>query len=144
MFRKLIATAPTWFTVPVRLALGITFIAHGMQKVFGAFGGPGFANFTAGTAPLGLRPAGLWLGAAALSEFLGGILVLIGLLTRVGAFFIAVTMLVAIFGVHWPNFFAQNRGYEFAFVLLGMAVALLISGGGRASIDEMLSRGRRR
>ena len=144
MFRKLIATAPVWFTVPIRLALGLTLMAHGSQKVLGSFGGPGLSNWTAGNAPLGLRPAGLWLGAAAFSEFLGGVLVLLGLLTRVGAFFIAMTMLVAIIGVHWPNFFASNRGFEFPLTLLAMALALLIAGGGRASIDEMLSRGRRR
>jgi putative oxidoreductase len=144
MFRKLIATAPTWFNLPVRFALGLIFFAHGAQKVLGSFGGPGLANFTAGNAPLGLRPASFWLTAAALSELLGGILVFLGLLTRLGAFFIAVTMFVAIVGVHWPNFFAQNHGFEYPFALLGMAVALVIAGGGRASVDEMLQRSRRR
>jgi putative oxidoreductase len=144
MLRKLIATAPTWFNLPVRFALGLIFFAHGAQKVLGLFGGPGLANFTAGSAPPGLRPAWLWLTAAAFSEFLGGILVFFGLLTRLGALLIACTMLVAIIGVHWPNFFAQNRGFEYPLALLGMAVALVIAGGGRASVDETLSRGRRR
>lgn len=142
MFRKLIATAPVWYTVPLRLALGLIFIAHGAQKVLGSFNGPGLGKFTAGDAPLGLRPASFWLGAAALSEFLGGILVLLGLLTRVGAFFIAIVMLVAIVGVHWPNFFANNHGFEYPFALLAMALALVIAGGGRASVDEMLQRRR--
>lgn len=144
MFRKLIATAPTWYTVPVRLALGIIFIAHGAQKVLGSFGGRGLSASIAGEAPYSfMRPSWLWLGAAAFSEFFGGILVLLGLLTRVGAFFIGITMLVAIFGVHWPNFFLTNRGIEFAVALLGMAVALVIAGGGRASVDELIQ-GRRR
>lgn len=144
MLRKLIATVPTWFTVPVRLALGIIFIAHGAQKVLGLFGGKGLSASISGEPPYSfMRPTWFWLGAAAFSEFFGGILVLTGLLTRVGAFFIAVTMLVAMFGVHWPNFFMSNRGIEFTLALLGMAVALVIAGGGRASVDELIQ-GRRR
>ena len=146
MWRKLIATAPTWMPVPVRLALGIIFIAHGAQKVFGVWGGRGLAGFTAGDAPLGLRPAWLWLGAAAISELVGGALVLVGLLTRLGALSIACVMLVAMFGVHWGAFFMANRGIEFTVALLGMSLALIIAGGGQASIDQMLmnTRGRRR
>ncbi len=144
MFRKLIATVPTWMTVPVRLALGIAFIAHGSQKVLGLFGGKGLTNFIAGEAPfVFMRPSWLWLGAAAFAEFLGGILVLLGLLTRVGAFFIGMTMLVAVLGVHWPNFFAP-KGYEFPLALLAMAIALIIAGGGQASVDRLLMGGRRR
>jgi putative oxidoreductase len=146
MWRKLVATAPTWMTVPVRLALGIIFIAHGAQKVFGVWGGKGLADFSSGDAPLGLRPAWLWLGAAAISELVGGAMVLVGLLTRLGALSIAFVMLVAMFGVHWGAFFMNNRGIEYTVALLGMSLALLIAGGGQASIDQMLmnTRSRRR
>lgn len=149
MFRKLIATSSTWFTVPVRLALGAVMVAHGAQKVLGSFGGPGFNTYVSGTTPIGfMKPAWLWLAAAAFSEFVGGILVIIGFLTRVGSFFIACTMLTAIVGVHWTGgFFASNRGYEYPLSLLAMAIALLIAGGGQASVDKALSgggRGRRR
>jgi putative oxidoreductase len=89
-----------------------------------------------------MRPAWLWLAAAALSELVGGLLVGLGFLTRVGAFFIACVMLTAILGVHLPGgFFAANRGYEYPLSLLGMALALLISGAGQASIDRALSGG---
>ena len=147
MFRKLIATTPTWITVPVRIGLGLVFIGHGAQKVLGAFGGfdgkgGGLSQFMAGSAPLGLRPAGLWLGAAAVSELIGGILVFLGLLTRLGAALIACVMLVAIIGVHWPNFFAP-KGMEEPLALLAMALALIIAGGGQVSIDQMLIHGRR-
>lgn len=144
MFRRIIATSPTWFTLPIRLALAAVFIAHGSQKVLGTFAGPGFKAFTAGNTPFGfMRPAWLWLGAAALSELLGGVLVGLGFLTRVGAFFIACVMLTAIVGVHLPGgFFASNRGYEYPLVLLAMALALLISGAGQASVDRALSGGR--
>ena len=145
MFRKLIATSSTWFTLPVRLALAAVFIAHGSQKVLGSFNGPGFKTFTAGNTPFGfMRPTWLWLGAAALSELLGGILVGLGFLTRIGAFLIACVMLTAIIGVHWPGgFFAGNRGFEYPMSLLAMTVALLIAGGGQLSVDKSLSGGRR-
>jgi putative oxidoreductase len=145
MLRKIIATSPTWFTVPIRLGLAAVMIAHGSQKVLGAFNGSGFKTFIAGNTPFTfMRPAWLWLGAAALSELVGGLLVGIGLLTRVGAFFIACTMLTAVVGVHWTSgFFTANRGFEFPMSLFAMAIALLISGGGQASVDRVLSRGRR-
>ena len=145
MFRRLIATSATWFALPIRLALAAVMIAHGAQKVLGSFGGSGFKTFIAGTTPFGfMRPTWLWLGAAALSELLGGLLVGLGFLTRVGAFFIACTMLTAVVGVHLQGgFFAANRGYEYPLALFAMAVGLLISGGGQASIDKALSGGRR-
>ncbi|HEV2836894.1 MAG TPA: DoxX family protein [Pyrinomonadaceae bacterium] len=145
MFRKLIATSSTWFTLPIRLGLGAVMIAHGSQKVLGTFNGPGFKTYISGTTPFGfMRPAWLWLSLAAFSEFVGGILVLLGFLTRASAFFIACVMLTAIIGVHWPGgFFAANRGYEYPMSLLAMALALLIAGGGQASIDKGLSGGRR-
>lgn len=141
MFRRLIATSSTWFTLPIRLGLGAVMIAHGAQKVLGSFGGPGFNAFIANETPFGfMRPAWLWMAAAALSELVGGIFVAFGFLTRVGAFLIACTMLTAIVGVHWTGgFFASNRGYEYPLSLLAMALALLIAGGGQASIDKALS-----
>ena len=145
MFRKLIATSPTLMTLPLRLALAIVMIAHGGQKVLGLWGGPGFKAFTSGNTPFGfMRPPWLWLGAAALSELVGGVFVGLGFLTRVGAFFIACTMLTAVAGVHWPNgLFSANRGYEYPMTLLAIALALLIAGGGQASVDKALG-GRRR
>ena len=84
------------------------------------------------------------MGAAALSELVGGVLLFFGLLTRVAAFLLACTMAVAVLGVHWPAFFASNRGIEYPLALFAMSLALLISGGGIASIDLALSSGRRR
>ena len=144
MFRKLVATSATWFPLPIRLALGAVMFAHGAQKVLGSFGGSGFNAFISGNTPFSfMRPTWVWLAAAALSELVGGLLLIFGFLTRVGAFFIACTMLTAIIGVHWSGgFFASNRGYEYPLALLGMAIALMVSGGGQASIDKGLSGGR--
>jgi putative oxidoreductase len=151
MFQKLIRTWPVWFTLPVRLGLGVVFIAHGTQKVFGAWGGRGLSAFMENPAPLGLKPAWLWMAAAALSELIGGLLVLFGLVTRLGAVLIFIVMLVAILGVHWAGgFFLKGGdardGIEYAFTLALMCVALLISGGGRYSLDYSLMdpRNRRR
>jgi putative oxidoreductase len=152
MFRRLIATYPTWAALPLRLALGIVFIAHGAQKVFGIWGGPGWAQFTARETPFAwMQPASFWMSAAALSELVGGVLVLLGLLTRLGALMIVPVMLVAVLGVHWSGGFFMARGeardgIEYAFTLLMLSLALLVMGGGRASVDEALSgrRGRRR
>jgi putative oxidoreductase len=145
MFRRIIATSASWVPVPIRLGLAAVFIAHGAQKALGSFGGPGINAFMGGQTPFTfMRPAWLWLGAAAFSELLGAVLVLLGLLTRVGAFLIACVMLTAIIGVHWrAGFFASNKGYEYPLALFAMSLALLISGGGMASIDRALG-GRRR
>jgi putative oxidoreductase len=139
------ATSATWFTLPIRLALAAVMIGHGAQKVLGSFSGPGFNAFISGATPFSfMRPTWLWLSAAAFSEFVGGIFIGLGFLTRVGAFFIACTMLTAIVGVHWTGgFFAANRGYEYPLSLLAMSLGLLIAGGGQASVDRALTGGRR-
>ena len=144
MLRRLTSTSSTWVTVPLRLALGAIFIGHGAQKVLGKFGGPGWARWTTMSQfvpfPF-MRPTWLWLGAAALAELVGGILVLLGLLTRVGAFLITCVMLTAIIGVHWPAFFGPT-GMELPLACVGSALALLIAGGGQASVDRLISRRR--
>src|SRR6185503_6577490 len=85
MLSRLIATSSAWFTLPIRAGLAAVMIAHGAQKVLGSFGGPGFNEFISGTTPFGfMRPAWAWLAAAALSELIGGILIALGFLTRVG------------------------------------------------------------
>ena len=139
------ATSASWFTIPIRLALAAVMIAHGSQKVLGSFGGPGFNAFTSGNTPFSfMRPAWLWLAAAAFAEFVGGIMVALGFLTRVAAFLIACTMLTAVVGVHLSGgVFASNRGYEYPLALFAMALALLISGGGMLSVDRAISGGRR-
>ena len=140
MFRRIIATSPTWVTLPLRLTLAAIFVAHGAQKVLGSWEGPGFSKFISFPAPYPfMKPSWLWMGAAAISELVGGVLMFLGLLTRVGAFFLACTMLVAVVGVHWPIFFASNKGFEYPLALLAMCLALLISGGGIASVDLALS-----
>lgn len=136
MTGRLTATINTWALLPLRLALGFIFFAHGAQKLFGVWGGRGLATWTAAPAPFNLQPAWAWMGAAAFAEFVGGVLVMFGFMTRVGAFLIACVMGVAMFGVHWgKGLFLNDGGYEYTLALLSMAVTLLIAGGGNGSID---------
>jgi putative oxidoreductase len=138
-------TSENWAILLIRIALGTIMFAHGAQKVLGWWGGPGFNQWTNQAAPFPeMRPAWLWMGAAALSELVGGAMVLIGLYTRIGAFLIAIVMLVAILGVHWKSgLFIKDGGFEFPLALFGMAAALLIHGGGSASIDSQMQGGKK-
>jgi putative oxidoreductase len=141
MVKILVSTdARQWATLPLRIALGVIFLAHGGQKLFGWFGGKGFlatAGYFAGK--LGLTPGWLWALLAGGGEFGGGLLLVLGLFTRFGALSIATVMVVAIVKVHWGTFFMPT-GVEYAFSLLGCAVALLIAGGGQFSLDAWLQK----
>ncbi|MBW3625344.1 MAG: DoxX family protein [Armatimonadetes bacterium] len=122
----------------LRLVLGITFFMHGAQKVLGWFGGNGLAGTAEFMGGMGI-PA-ILAYVVAFTEFFGGIAVLLGLLTRLAALGITFVMLGAIFMVHLKNgFFASNQGFEFPFVLLGIALALVAYGAGRWSLDYLLA-----
>jgi putative oxidoreductase len=138
-------TSENWGILLIRLALGTIMFAHGTQKVFGWWGGPGFNQWTSQAAPFQeMRPSWLWMGAAAVSELVGGAMVIMGLYTRIGAFFISCVMLTAILGVHWKSgFFINAGGFEYPMALLGMAAALLVHGGGSASIDSQMGGGKK-
>ena len=142
MLRKLLVTSNSFAPLIVRLGLAVVFVAHGSQKVLGVYGGSGFRNFISGNTPFAfMRPAWLWLSAAALSELVGGLLVGFGFLTRLGAFLLLCVMLTAIIGVHWPNFFSSSRGFEYPLALLAMSLSLIISGAGAVSVDKAMSGG---
>jgi putative oxidoreductase len=141
----LFATTDSWPLFVVRVMLGIIFVAHGVQKLFGWFGGPGLAG-TIGyfRQALGV-PAPLTVLAAA-TEFFGGLGVLVGLLARLAALGLIVVMLVAIAKVHVPHGFFINwsleagkgHGMEMNLALIAMAVAVFIGGAGAASLDRLL------
>jgi putative oxidoreductase len=133
------STSPTWGPLPIRIALGIIMIVHGAQKVFGVWGGRGLSAWISGPAPFNLRPSWLWLAAFAFFELIGGLLVLFGFLTRLGAFLIAWVMLVALI-VYWRFGFFLPNGFEYVLALLAMAISLMISGAGNLSFDLSRSR----
>jgi putative oxidoreductase len=140
LLKRLIMTGPSWSMIPVRVVLGIVFFVHGSQKLLGWFGGKGLI-FSAQVfeAPYGFRPGILWVSLAALVEFYGALLVFSGLLTRLGAFGLAVAMAVAICKVHFGSFFYPD-GMEFPLTLLGASLTLFIYGGGYWSVDYALLR----
>jgi putative oxidoreductase len=137
---KIITTNNSFSALALRLPLGIIFTAHGSQKLFGWFGGYGLEGTGQWMASIGLEPGVLMAALSGSAEFFGGLFLIFGLLTRPTALVLAVTMLVAIFTVHINNgLFMSNNGYEFGLALLAGAVSLLISGGGRASVDSLIA-----
>ena len=126
-------------TLPVRLAAGLVFTAHGSQKLFGWFGGHGL-QATAGFFQnnLHMKPGIFWAALAGSGEFFGGLALLLGIATRLFGIVTAVTMTVAILAVHSGAFFLP-AGMEYALVLLLASLSLVISGGGALSVDSLIA-----
>ena len=134
-------TTAGWETMALRIPVGIIFMAHGAQKLFGWFGGYGLEATGNWMGSIGLAPGFLMALLAGSAEFFGGLFLLLGLLTRPSGLVLAITMLVAIFSVHFENgLFMSNSGYEFGLALLSASVALMIGGAGKASVDKMIHR----
>jgi len=122
--------------VPIRVAFGTVFIAHGAQKLFGWWGGYGLEATGQWMASIGLQPGFPMAVLAGGVEFFGGLALIFGLLTRPIALVSSVLMLIALTVVHWSNgFFISANGYEFALALLAMSLSLTITGSGRISLD---------
>ncbi|MBA4151648.1 MAG: hypothetical protein C0509_03720 [Acinetobacter sp.] len=123
----------------LRIPLGIIFVAHGAQKLFGWFGGYGLEGTGGFMSSIGLEPGVLMAALAGSAEFFGGLALLFGLLYRPAAVVLAFTMLIALTVVHLPNgLFMSNNGYEFALALLAGSVAMALSGAGRYSLDQVI------
>src|SRR5271170_7843023 len=145
MIRKLYATDDSTATAILRLAMGVVFFAHGAQKMLGWFGGFGFSG-TMGFLTQMLRiPAPLAFLAIA-AEFFGGIGLIFGFLTRVGAFGIGMNMIVAVVLVHHDFGFFMNwtgaqkgEGFEFHLLVFAIAAFLMIKGAGAFSLDRVLT-----
>jgi putative oxidoreductase len=118
----------------IRIAAGLVFLYHGSAITFGAFGGPGPHGFAEHMHAPDI--VGLLVG---LAQFVGGIAVLTGLFVRIGAFFIIIVMLGAIFLVHLSHGFDVSKGgIEYALTQLLIALALLVGGGGSHSLGAAL------
>jgi putative oxidoreductase len=123
----------------LRLFVGLIVAAHGAQKLFGWWGGPGMTNWTGSIQKLRIRPARPWAWIAALSEFGGGLLLALGLLSPLGSLAIIGAMVVAVATVHLPRgFWTSKGGYEFNLSLIGGAAALAFTGPGAYSVDGAL------
>lgn len=137
---KLLSSQAGLSALALRIPVSIIFIAHGAQKLFGAFGGYGLEGTGQWMASIGLEPGYTLAFLAGSAEFFGGIALLVGLLTRPAAVVLAITMLVAILSVHISNgLFMANNGYEYALALLAASVSLMFSGAGKLSIDTAIA-----
>src|SRR5262245_10383726 len=119
----------------LRLVLGLTFAAHGTQKLFGWFGGYGIAGTGGFLESLGFRPGKVQAVLAGLSELGGGLLVAAGLVTPLGAALIIGVMVAAIGSVHLAKgFWVSNGGYEYNLLVIATAFALACIGPGEYSV----------
>ena len=128
----------------LRLTLAVVMFPHGAQKTLGWFGGHGFKGAMSFLTKSGIPGPLAFL--AIMAEFLGPLGLAVGLLTRVAALGIGIVMLVAIFTVHrqhgfFMNWFGiqQGEGVEYHLLVLGLAIALILSGPGVWSMDALFA-----
>jgi len=130
-----------WFNLGLlilRLVAGLTIAAHGAQKLFGWFGGPGFSGTIKMQERMGLKPPVLWASLVILGELGGGLSLAFGFLTPLGAAGIFGAMFMAIAKSHWKNgFWNSKRGLEFPLQLLTAAVAIGFTGAGSYALDAL-------
>ena len=146
MFNKLIQTDDDIAGLVLRVMLGIVFFPHGAQKLLGWFGGHGFSG-TMGFFTENMGIPVIFAFLAIMAESLGSVALLTGFMTRIAALGIGTVMVVAVLTVHLPygffmNWFGNQKGEGFEFHLLAsaIAIALIIKGGGKWSIDRLLSK----
>lgn len=146
MFEKILSTNDNWGALILRVILGLVILPHGAQKLLGWFGGYGFSG-TMGffTETMGI-PA-IFAVLAIIAESFGAIGLIVGLTTRIAALGIGATLGVAALMAHIQNGFFMNwsgqqagEGFEFHLLVVSMAVVLMISGGGKWSLDRVLAK----
>ena len=135
MLDKFLNRYGNWAVLPLRITIGILFIAHGQGKLFGGL--EGTAGFLE---TLGFQPPMFWAVILAISEFFGGILVVLGLFTRWASIPLAFIMILAILMVHLEGGYLGKGGYQYQLVLLGGALSMMLSGGGALSVDRLFKR----
>lgn len=145
MVNKIFQTDDDISRFVLRVLLGIVFLPHGAQKIFGWFGGHGFSGTMEGFEKMGI-PAFLAL-LAIMAESLGPLGLITGLFTRIAAFGIATNMVVAVILLHFKygffmNWFGkqQGEGFEYHILVIAIAIALMIKGAGRWSIDGLIAK----
>jgi putative oxidoreductase len=142
----LLHTRHDWTLTLIRVVAGGVMLPHGMQKMFGWFGGAGFIGTIHNFGQRGFAAPLVFL--VIMAEFFGSIGLILGFLSRIAAFGIAVDMTVAAitttsqFGmfINWSGK-QKGEGMEFQFLMIAMAVAILFAGGGAWSVDRVLSDG---
>jgi putative oxidoreductase len=143
MLSKLLHTEMDHTLAWLRVVVGSVMFVHGAQKVLGWFQGPGFDGALQGFVSMGI-PEALAV-TAILTEFLGGVALVIGFLGRVAALGIAIEMIVAVALVHLPHGFFMNwtgtqggEGFEYHVLLVAMAAPIVVRGAGALSVDRLI------
>jgi putative oxidoreductase len=132
----------------LRVVCGVMFVAHGMQKLFGMFDGGGLAGTAASFDSLGLSPGYPLAVAVGLTEFVGGLMLVAGALTRYVTVALIAVMLGAIWSLHlgngfflnWANIPGRGHGVEYDLVIVAALLAIMLSGPGALSVDYRRAR----
>jgi putative oxidoreductase len=123
----------------VRVVVGVLFIGHGSQKLFGWFGGYGPKGTGGWMESVGIKPGVLMAVFAGLLELVGGTLLTVGLFTPLAGILIALAMIGAIIKVHYKNgVWITANGYEYTLVLFTIAVGIALIGAGDYSLDALI------
>jgi putative oxidoreductase len=141
----LLKTTDSFAPTLARLTLGVVFFPHGAQKVLGWFGGYGFSG-TMNFFTQQLHIPTIFAALAIAAEFFGSLGLITGFLSRIAAFGIATTMVVAIAMIHHANGFFMNwygnqkgEGFEYHLLAIGLALIVMIYGAGKFSLDKAVS-----
>lgn len=122
----------------IRLVIGLLFVGHGAQKLFGWFGGYGLKGTGGWFESIGMKPGVTMALIAGLAELIGGILFTLGLLTPLAAIMIAGTMVMAIVKVHAANgLWSTANGYEYNLTLIAVAIGIALMGPGQYALDSL-------
>ena len=145
IIQRVIQTKCSMAALIARLTLGLVMFPHGAQKALGWYGGYGYTGTMGFFTGMMHIPAALAF-LAIMAEFLGSLGLIFGLFSRIAAFGIAANMAVAILMVHSANGFFMNwfgkqagEGYEYHLLAIGLALIVMIQGGGAFSLDKVLS-----
>jgi putative oxidoreductase len=138
---NLYASLDRYMLPMLRVVLGAVLIPHGFQKLFGWFGGPGFARISASFDNIGYKPGAFWVVVVCLTEIVGGLMLIFGLFTRFAALAVTIFMINSVwFTQSTKGFFWLAGGSEYSIVLLAVALVFLVKGGGEYSIDRRMSK----
>ena len=138
MNQSTVAPMAKWALVPLRVAIGITFVMHGYQKLF-ELGHSGTAEILHW---VGIPFASFFALVLMVVEPLGGLAILLGVFARWAALALAIEMTVAIFTARLRGGFFTPTGYEFEMVLLGACLTIAAIGSGALSLDRRWAPGR--
>lgn len=144
--KQLFKTHNDWTGLVTRLSIGLILFPHGAQKLLGSFGGYGF-NGTMQFFTEGMHLPWMIGFLVIIIEFFGSVSLILGFASRIWALCVIILMLGIIFTVHIDNGFFMNwygnqkgEGYEYHLLMIGLALATLINGSGKFSVDEAITR----